>query len=595
MADTVAQIKSRLNLSDVIGGYLKMQKTGANFKARCPFHNEKTPSFHINTERQIWHCFGCNKGGDVFSFVQDIEGIDFPETLRILAARAGVPLERLAPEQRRERSRRGELLRANTLAKAFFAKQLWHSTAGKRALAYLQERGMTDDTIKVWEIGWAPNDWQALNTFMRKEQFSGNDLTEAGLTSEKSGRLYDRFRGRIMFPINDHNGQTVGFAGRIFGRPEGEREPKYINTPQTPLYDKSKVLFGLDKAKMSVRDKGVCVLVEGNTDVIMASQDGVLNTVATSGTALTPDQLRMLSRYAKDLNFCFDADLAGAAATRRGIALAVASGMNVHIATLDDDECKDPADYVRKHTGKFGSTIESAKPVVQHYLDESLKAYDPSSAASKKAVLASVGPFIKQLTSRVERSHWVSRLSAVLRTPEEAIRTDIIALKDESVYRGADEPAEVAPAEPVAPADPLEQALLALLMKDFGRYHGKLNALSNDWMSSKLATIVGELKKADAGTHDWGAFIKEHDDGTWQLEFAYVRAQEGFSDLNEDELDRQWKLVLTRLGQRHLEKQAQALEMDIKAAEDQKDQPRLKTLLTDFSRLRQDIARLFRN
>lgn len=594
MADTVAQIKSRLNLSDVIGGYLKLQKTGANFKARCPFHNEKTPSFHINTERQIWHCFGCNKGGDVFSFVQDIEGIDFPEALRILAGRAGVPLERLAPGQKREHSRRGVLLRANALARAFFGKQLWHSTAGKRALEYLRERGMTDDTIRNWQIGWAPNDWQALNTFMRKEQFPAKDLTDAGLTSEKSGRLYDRFRGRIMFPINDHNGQTIGFAGRIFGRPEGEKEPKYINTPQTPLYDKSKVLFGLDKAKMAIREKDACILVEGNTDAIMASQDGAMHAVATSGTALTGEQLRMLGRYTKNLQFCFDADVAGAAATRRGITLAIASGMNVHIATLDDESCKDPAEYVRAYPGKFSSIASAAKPVVQHYLDESLKAYDPSSAVSKKAILASVGPFVKQLTSRVERSHWISRLATVLRTPEEDVRTDISALKHEPVHPATVQ-ATPEKADRAQAPDPLEQALLSLLMKDFGRYKTKLEVIDTAWLNPETGSIIDELKKADPASYDWDAFIKRHDKGTWQLEFAYVRAEEAFNDLNAGELDRQWNLVVARLGQRHLHQKAQALEMEIKAAEDERDQPRLKSLLTDFSRLRQDIARLFRN
>jgi DNA primase len=596
MADTVTQIKSRLNLQDVIGGYLKLQKSGANFKARCPFHNEKTPSFHINVERQIWHCFGCNKGGDMISFLQEIEGIEFLEALRILAPRAGVPLERVDSRQGGERSRRAVLLKACSLANAFFIKQLWHSDAGKRALAYLRERGLTDETIKAWQVGWAPNDWQALNTFLQDQRVDRKDLLGAGLVSEKNGRLYDRFRGRIMFPICDHNSQAVGFTGRIFGRPE-DQEAKYINTPQTQLYDKSRILFGLDKAKMAIRESDACVLVEGNTDAIMSWQAGVQNVVATSGTALTSDQLRLLGRYSANLDFCFDTDVAGAVATRRGIALAMAANMNVRIAALDDADCKDPADYVHKHGDKWKQVTERAKPAVQYYLDGALANYDSGSPKQKKALLASVGPFVNRLVSRVERTHWISQLATVLRASEADVQTDLAALKDDlatGLPSRDEQKDEVVPEkEQVPEPDPLEQALLSLLMKDLPGLHAELASLNRSWLSERLTKLADELSKVDPTSFSWDEFLKSHDDGTWHLEFAYVRAQEFGEDFNEAEAKHQWQLTLARLGQRHMQAKADQMELDIREAEGKKDSSRLTTLLGDFTRLKQDIARLF--
>ncbi|HXV26910.1 MAG TPA: DNA primase [Candidatus Paceibacterota bacterium] len=605
MADTVAQIKSRLNLVDVISGYLRLQKAGANFKARCPFHNEKTPSFHINLERQIWHCFGCGKGGDMFSFLQDIEGIDFPEALGILANRAGVPLERFDARKGAERSKRGELLRISRLASAFFAKQLGNSDAGSRARKYLHERGVQDATITEWELGWAPNDWQALNRFLLKEGYAAKDIVAAGLASERQrssdGSLYDRFRGRIMFPIRDHNGQVVGFTGRIFGRPETDKEAKYINSPQTPLYDKSRILFGLDKARLAVRQADACVLVEGNMDAILSWQAGVRNVVATSGTALTAEQLKLAGRYSRNLNFCFDADVAGAAATRRGIALALASGMQVRIATLDDAECKDPAEYIVKYGSGWTKAVDAAKPALQHYLDEALVPYDASSPESKRALLAAVGPFIRRLPGRVETTHWISRLADILRVPPADVRADLAALTDDLTAwepRSAKEPERTGDTQSAPDnesPDPLEQALLSLLMKDFRRFHGDLAGIDAAWLSERTAALVAQLTEADPASFSWDAFIKSHEDGSWLLEFAYVRAQETWRDVEEAELGRQWQLVLSRLGRRHLEERARGMAVDIKAAEGMGDSTKLASLVADFARLKQDIARRFKN
>ena len=328
MGDSVQQIKDRLDIVDVISGYLKLAKAGVNYKARCPFHQEKTPSFFVSPERQSWHCFGCNKGGDMFSFVSEIEGAEFVEALRILAAKAGVPLpERSSQAGASTAKERQRLLDVSELTAKFFVKQLWNSQAGGRALEYLRGRGLTDETIQSWRLGWAPNDWKALSGFLAGAGHADADIVGAGVAIAKNGRIYDRFRSRIMFPICDANGQVIGFTGRVFGTEvavDGEPLAKYVNTPQTSLYDKSRTLFGLDKAKNAMRTKDVALIVEGNVDAIMSAQAGVENVAATSGTALTPHQLRMLARYSTNLDVCFDADSAGKTAARRGIGMALA-------------------------------------------------------------------------------------------------------------------------------------------------------------------------------------------------------------------------------------------------------------------------------
>ncbi|MBI2065479.1 MAG: DNA primase, partial [Candidatus Zambryskibacteria bacterium] len=277
------------------------------------FHNEKTPSFVVSPERQVWHCFGCSKGGDIFSFVQDIEGVEFPEALRILAAKAGIELESFNPAVKDDKTKLYEVCEAAT---KFFEKQFYSNT-GKLALEYLKNRGVLDTTIQEFRLGFAPNDWNALGTFLKNCGYSENEIVEAGLAVKRNdgSGIYDRFRSRIIFPIFDLNGQVIGFTGRIFGSDDKETA-KYINTPQTKIYDKGRILYGLNKAKMDIKQADQCILVEGNMDALMSYQAGVKNVVASSGTALTPSHLTLLHRYTTNLGFCFDTDQAGAIATR---------------------------------------------------------------------------------------------------------------------------------------------------------------------------------------------------------------------------------------------------------------------------------------
>ncbi|MDP3784525.1 MAG: DNA primase, partial [bacterium] len=292
MSSQIDEIKSRLDIAELVGSYIRLQKAGANFKALCPFHNERTPSFNVSPARQIWHCFGCGKGGDMFEFIQQIEGVEFGEALKTLADRAGVELKREDPRLKSERTRQFALLEEAT---KFFEEKLWQG--GVEPLEYLKKRGLQDETIKTFRLGYASDEWRALGAHLKQKArlpdgqgFSEKDLENSGLAVKSGQGYYDRFRGRIIFPIFDYSGRVVAFGGRVF--PEREQEAKYVNSPETALYQKSKILYGLNFAKSEILRASECVLVEGYMDVIMSWQGGVKNVVAASGTALTADQLK---------------------------------------------------------------------------------------------------------------------------------------------------------------------------------------------------------------------------------------------------------------------------------------------------------------
>ena len=576
MSDTVEQIKSRLDIVDIISGYLKVGKAGQNYKARCPFHNEKTPSFYISPERQSWHCFGCNRGGDMFSFVQEIEGIDFVESLRILAARAGVQMQEFRHEDQHTKSQRQALLAATELSAKFFQKQLWSGIAGARALAYLHERGLTDDTIKAWGLGWAPNDWRALTGFLLEQGMTPSAIVAAGMAIDKNGRPYDRFRSRIMFPINDSNGQTVGFTGRVYGAEvavDGEPLAKYVNTPQTAIYDKGRILFGLDKAKTAMRSRDACLLVEGNVDAIMSWQAGAQHVVATSGTALTPHQLRILGRYSTNLDMCFDADLAGKVATRRGIGLALAQNFSVRILTIKDAECKDPADYIAKYGEKWNDVVASATPALQYYYQEALASFDPASAQSKKAIVASMGPLIQRLTSRVERGHWIGQLATLLRAEQSAVEADVASVKDDiGSHERPDEPQQSPqPQVPLAPLDTVGQELLALLVRQPA-------------LATQLSGLSEQLDPRVAAALADPAMLSTGYEGEYRhlIDVAVIRASELWQNYTEPELQAHMAGLVNHVRIRQLLALRADIERDIRQAEAEQGSPRLQGLLEKF-------------
>lgn len=624
MADAIEQIKSKLDIVEVISGYIKVQRSGVNYKARCPFHNEKTPSFYISPERQIWHCFGCSKGGDLFGFVKEIESVEFPEALRILAQRAGVQLDRYAPESKSEKAVLYEI--TETAAK-FFEKQLESSDVGKKALAYLLERGLAQSTIKDFRLGYAPDDWHALSNYLTDCGFKPQQIVAAGLAIQKDGRQYDRFRSRITFPIFDVNGQVVGFTARVFstdmvkgeagassrvnsgvasevGRaasvsaaPSEHKEgAKYINTPQTLIYDKSSVLYGLHRAKVDIKTTDACLLVEGNMDALMSYQAGAKNVVATSGTALTSQHLRLLQRYTTNLQFCFDTDQAGALATRRGIGLALSQNFSIKVLTITDPECKDPADYVRKYQEKWNDVVASAKPVIEFYFDKARQNADPASLESKRSIIAAVAPLMQRLQSRIERSHWVTHIASYLRVKESDVEADLALAKDDLGGYEDHRPQPVA-AKPIEPTmvtmDMLSEALLGIIMKNPALFQEDVKTMNTSFLDPQVAVVIQSLT-AFGSPFDMNGFMKKfrEEHSSYRLEFAYLKSQELWKDFTDESLKAEFYTLLHKMRQRSVLSKLATLELEIKEAEARHDQERIHALASEFMTLTQQLAEI---
>ena len=460
----VEEIKNRLNIVEVIGSYIKLQKAGVNFRALCPFHSEKKPSFFVSPSRQIWHCFGgCSEGGDIFKFVMKIEGVEFGDALRILAQKAGVELKPRSPESVKWQTERQRLYEICELATRFFEKQLEKSKMGNKAKKYLLSRGISEDSINKWRLGYAPDVWQGLSDFLSSQNYTEKEIEKAGLslTSEK-GSFYDRFRGRIIFPIFDLNSQVVGFGGRVFKEKDRKEIAKYVNTPNTLLYDKSRILYGLDRAKVAIRKEDACILVEGYTDIIMAHQAGTQNIVATSGTALTPYQLKIIKRYTENLVLGFDMDVAGDSATKRGIDLAQTLGFNLEVTRLP--EGKDAADIILKNPKEWQTALEDSKSILEFYFQSAFSRRDPETPKGKKEISKILLPALKRISNEIERSYWIQRLAGELKVKEESIEEELKKVKLEEEVYGL-EPEEQISLPPKSRKELLEESLLAMILK----------------------------------------------------------------------------------------------------------------------------------
>lgn len=423
------EIKAKLDIVDVIREYISVKAVGANFQALCPFHNEKSPSFVISPDKQIWHCFGCGKGGDVFSFVMEKEGLDFVEALHLLAGKAGVELKN---RNRGDSSKRNRLLDIMDLAGKYYAHILSTSN-GKVAKDYLLKRGLKEETITEWQLGYSPDSWSSLYDFLTQrpkegKKYSDEEIAAAGLIIKKnkvtSGRqYYDRFRDRIMFPIWNVNNSLVAFTARI--NPESEADEKmgkYINSPQTEIYDKSKILFGLNKAKTSIREKDYVIVVEGQMDVISGYNHGFFNMVASSGTALTSTQVSLIKRFTKNVLLAFDMDEAGQMAVKRGVKEIFAQDMNIKVITLPQG--KDPDECLKNNPDDFKEAIESAEPFLDYYFKKISKDLDLENWDNKRSLRDQMFDMIALLNNQSDRGYWLKKISEELDLSEVDIREE---------------------------------------------------------------------------------------------------------------------------------------------------------------------------
>lgn len=423
MSDT-DEIKSRINIVEYIGKRVHLKKTGRNFKGLCPFHNEKTPSFIVSPERESWHCFGCGKGGDIFTFVMEYEHVDFAEALEELAEVTGVKLTRRVGETP-EAKLKQRILEVNHLASEYFHFILTKHALGEKARDYLKRRGITDKSIETFSLGYSPNNWHGLNAFFAKKGYDKAILTRAGLLTRGQ---YDMFRGRVMFTLKDHRGNVVGFSGRVLD--PTAKEAKYINTPETPVYIKGNVLYGLDVTKGTIQKENEAVIMEGELDLISSFQEGIGNAVAIKGSALTEGHVNLLRRYSERLAFALDSDLAGDAAARRGIEIADRAGLDMRVVTLPSG--KDPDEAVRENATRFKKAIKEAVPVYDYFITSALKRFDPSTAFGKKKISSELLPIFAKVENPIVQGHYLKKLAGELDASEEDLRDTMkkVSVKD---------------------------------------------------------------------------------------------------------------------------------------------------------------------
>lgn len=423
----VEQIKERLPINEVVGQYVKLEKSGASYKAKCPFHNEKSASFFVSPDRGGYYCFGCGAKGDIFTFVEQFEGLDFRGALKVLAERAGVQLT-FDSKADGERDKLFQVMEAST---QFFETQF---SQAKEVREYVKKRGVTEATANEFRIGWAPEGWGNLHVYLKKKGWSDVVMEKAGLIKKgDKGDFYDRFRGRVMFPISDSSGRVIAFSGRIL-KDDG-KSAKYLNSPDTPLFDKSLVLYGLDKAKGDIRRMNYTIMVEGQMDLIMSHQAGIRNTVASSGTALTDElssetgvvsNLSLVRRLSQNIIIAFDSDTAGRKAAMRAAGIGLSMGMDVKIADLVSG--KDPADLVLHNPEDWKQALRLAKPIIEFELGNVLRdAPDPRKLP--RALRERVFPFLARIESRMDQAHFVKMISDKTNIPESAVWDDLKTVK----------------------------------------------------------------------------------------------------------------------------------------------------------------------
>ncbi len=601
--DPIEEIRSKLDIVEVIGSYIKLQKAGANYRAVCPFHSEKKPSLFVSPSRQIWKCFGCGAGGDIFGFVKSIEGVEFGDALRILARKAGVELKRPSPEMAKWNTEKSRLFDISEISSKFFEKQLWQSEKGKEAREYLKERGVNEDSMKKWRIGYAPKDWNSLMNFLLKKGYKETEIEKAGvIIKSERGSFYDRFRKRIMFPVFNLSSQVVGFGGRVF-QPEKEEEAKYVNTPQTPLYDKGSILYGLDKAKVEARKRDFCILVEGYMDAILCHQAGFENTAAVSGTALTLNQLKVLKRYSENLYTAFDMDIAGSSATKRGIDMAQKEGFNIKVIVMPED--KDPADIIFENKEEWKSLVEKSKSIMEFYFQSAFSSVkddpDIKKAESKIKISKMLLPEIKKIPNEIEKSHWLQELSNKLSVKEEDLREELEKTKeDKDLYHPEEEKGErEIKRKPENRKELIEERILYLYL----RYPDFLQNLEEEYLSSfseecrKLLTYLKE-NKGLKGSLSKESLVKERfsEDFKKRVSYIYLAAEVGYNPLEEGfekedmpDPEEEIKTCLEEIRRFNIKEELDRTSMEIRKAEEENNFKKLNILIKKFKELSQKL------
>lgn len=482
VSSDVEKVKDRLSITEIVGQYVPLKRAGKNYVARCPFHKEKTPSFHVSPERGTYMCFGCGERGDIFSFVQKMEGSDFPTTLRRLAEKAGVTLT-ARPAPSRDKGKEERLRDVCEAAVAFFEAEL----AGRIDVQkYLETRGVQKDTAQTWRLGYAPASWENLSNHLVAKGFMKDEIVEAGFavrSEKRPEQIFDRFRGRVMFPIFDMTGAPIAVSGRFFEKVPGQKEDsepaKYINSPETLLFKKSKTLYGMDRARGPIRKLDCILLVEGQFDLILAHQSGLSFAVALSGTALTPEHLALLGRLSKRLVLALDADQAGIRSGLKSALMAFQAGFEVKVPLFP--EGKDPADLARENPELLKAAVRTSQTAIAFFLD-ALRKGTKDERAYHRLVQAQILPLIAAMESSIDRAHFARVVAERLRVPETAVLAELAKVRHPMSEFGMD----VEKVEEKVPEDaelsPLEKKIGMLLF----HFH------KGSPIYEKLVEVIGE-------------------------------------------------------------------------------------------------------
>ncbi len=588
MENQVEEVKNRTDIVSIIGERIELKKAGRNYKALCPFHGEKTPSFMVSPELQIFKCFGCGSAGDSYSFLEQYEGMEFAEALRYLADRAGIKLKTLNLGVSSEKER---IIEINTQALRFYNYLLLKHPLGAKALRYLlAERGLRKDVVEEFQLGYSPENPLLIKKFLvDKKKFIPGEVERAGIGSFGGSRIYDRFGGRVIFPLFDHRGNPVGFAGRVL---PGAREDiaKYINSPDSPAYHKSSVLYALNLTRQFIKKKRVVIIVEGELDAISSYQAGVKNVVAIKGSALTEDQVRLLSRFAPKFLLALDADFAGDAAARRGITIASNAGVEVKVAKISD--YKDPDEAARKNPDGYKKNLIAAQGIWDYLIDSVFVRFPSGSGADKAKISKEIIPILSEIEDKIVQAHYVNLLAEKLGVPLEAVSEQI-----SKIVKGATESGEPSEEEKGETRRMLlEKRLLGLAFASDPRVLLRKDVLDliTEPLNKKIIeeyTRYSKRRKTFVVSDFGKALPKELFDG-----FSQMVLNEGIDYTDKpDELTKELDLILKELKILDIKDTLKLLATEMRKLEGSGEKEKLLTAQNKFNKLAEALSKLIQN
>ncbi|MDD4909995.1 MAG: DNA primase [Candidatus Omnitrophica bacterium] len=572
-------IINKVDIVEVISSYIPLKKAGRNFRAVCPFHHEKTPSFMVSSDKQIYHCFGCGAGGNVFNFLMRYERLEFPEAVEAMARKAGVALPKFhSAETRKIESLSSQLHNINALAAEFYHKNIF-SDAGGSARAYLHKRGITDENIKQFNLGFAPDKWDGLINFLRAGGISVSLIEKAGLAVSKSDKMgfYDRFRNRIIFPIYEIRGRVIGFGARTMDK---EVTPKYINSPETQVYIKGKHLFGLNLSKEPIGTADYVAIVEGYLDFITPYINGFTSIAASLGTALTTDQIRLIKRYTHNVVMVYDADKAGELAALRSLDLLIEEDLNVKVVSLGDE--LDPDSFIRKNgISAFRKKIDTAQTLFDYKLGLLYRRYNRETIEDRAKIAKEMLFTINKIKNEIVKSEYVKRLASELRVKEESLRLELKNAKDKNAgFRGF----ELNSQKFKAAAGQLEKMLVGLAMEDKESLN-KLrdNLKPSDFKDGRLNELVGIMfELGSQGIEDVCASALINRCGDSSAAELVSELCACVLDVHSDDKERVLNDCIERLKSERLKARRVAIQEELKAAEGRSDETKISQLMEEF-------------